>query len=530
MIQIYADGSIVYDSRLDGYEILGCVVTSCLNKGGVAEITLPPSHPHYSTFVSYKTLVEIYRDDDLKFRGRALYPTDDWAGRRKITCEGELCFLRDSVILPYVYQDTPANIFTALITEHNSQADSFKEFVVGSVTVTDPNDYIRLESEYPKTTLEVIEDLIDRCGGYITFATVETDRTISWVESLSAASTQQIRLGSNLMNIVRSDENTDLATRIYPLGAKNGDGVRLTIEAVNGDVAYIEDATAVTLRGVISKAVLWDDVTVAANLLTKAQAYLAASKLMITSLEVSAVDLSLADSSIDIFELGDLVTVVSEEHDLSDAFLLTSRTEDLLDPKGSYIELGKDKKSLVGSDVAGDRQSASDLEKTVQVIKANYELNIADAIEEATTTLQSLIQQTSDAITLEVSETYATNGDLTEYVGTQIQQLSDAVTITFTNLTTMVNANNAAANAEFAEIQQYIRFVDGDIILGESGNTITLRIENDKISFLDNGGEVAYFSENKLVVLDANFLSSLQIGNFAFVPRQNGNLSLVKVG
>ena len=83
---------------------------------------------------------------------------------------------------------------------------------------------------------------------------------------------------------------------------------------------------------------------------------------------------------------------------------------------------------------------------------------------------------------------------------------------------------------EVDTIRKYIRFENGDILLGEEGNELTLRIENDSISFLDGGAEVAYLSNKKLYVLDGHFLNSLRIGKFAFLPRENGNLSLVKVG
>jgi hypothetical protein len=93
-----------------------------------------------------------------------------------------------------------------------------------------------------------------------------------------------------------------------------------------------------------------------------------------------------------------------------------------------------------------------------------------------------------------------------------------------------VNENDTETREQFETIHKYIRFVDGDIILGESGNELTLRIENDRISFLDGGAEVAYFSNKQLFVLDGHFLNSLRVGSFAFLPRENGNLSLVKVG
>ena len=67
-------------------------------------------------------------------------------------------------------------------------------------------------------------------------------------------------------------------------------------------------------------------------------------------------------------------------------------------------------------------------------------------------------------------------------------------------------------------------------MLGDNTNKITLRIENGKIVFLDDGAEVAYFTEKQLHVTYGNFVNSVRIGDFAFIPRDNDNLSLVKVG
>jgi hypothetical protein len=79
-------------------------------------------------------------------------------------------------------------------------------------------------------------------------------------------------------------------------------------------------------------------------------------------------------------------------------------------------------------------------------------------------------------------------------------------------------------------IEKYIRFVNGDIILGEEGKSdiITLRISNDRIQFLDGGKEVAYFSNKKLHVTDVSITTSLQIGPFKIVPRTNGNTSIIR--
>ena len=93
----------------------------------------------------------------------------------------------------------------------------------------------------------------------------------------------------------------------------------------------------------------------------------------------------------------------------------------------------------------------------------------------------------------------------------------------------IVEAVATGTDAEFEEIRKYIRFVDGQILLGEVGNELELQIANDRISFLQDGAEVAYFSNRKLYVTDTQILHSLQLGSFAFMPRANGNLSFKKV-
>ena len=146
MIQAFADGELFYDSRVPSLQLLGLTAELGLNKGGSASIVLPPDHPSYTAFTSYKTVVEIRKDGVLYFRGRALYPEDDFLNRRTITCEGERCFFRDGVMRPYMYQDGPEAIFRDVVGLYNAQVEAFKQFVVGTVTVTDPNNYILLES------------------------------------------------------------------------------------------------------------------------------------------------------------------------------------------------------------------------------------------------------------------------------------------------------------------------------------------------------------------------------------------------
>lgn len=382
MIRVFADGELIYDHRLDGYGLIGLTAEVGLNKGGTAEIVMPPGHPAYSSFISYRTVVEIYRRDELVFRGRALYPSDDFDNNRTITCEGERCFLQDAVIQPYLYQASPEVIFTDVITRYNEQVEPFKKFRIGVITAKDPNDYQRIESESATPISEVIDKLVEYVGGYIVFSSdPDGQRVINWYGSLNEVCGQTIEFGENLMDFSSTGANTELATVIYPYGAKNEEtGERVTIKGVNNGKLYVQDDEAVALRGTVAAAVFWDDVTLARNLLTKAQKELAKRKLIVTSLELTALDLSARNIDIDSLRVGVNVRVLSKPHGIDDMFLLTNRKYVFFKPEEDKVILGKDLVTLTGSDVASNRSTLNQLERTRQSIKTDYEIRITDAI------------------------------------------------------------------------------------------------------------------------------------------------------
>lgn len=534
MIKVYADDRLVYTPSMDEYALQGLQVNISATASGTATITMKSGHPAENAFTMFKTVVTIYRRDSLLFRGRALYASDDFYNFRTITCEGERGFLQDSVVRPYLYQDSPATIFSDLIANHNAQVDATKAFTVGVVDAAtlDENDYIRLESSAAEQTATVIEKLLERVGGYIVFTTNDSgQRVINWYADPGYRSDQSIEFGENLLDFSRSGAGTELATAILPYGAADEmTEERVSIASVNDGQDYIVDDEAVALRGFIIRPVYWDDVTEPMNLLTKARQYLAKAKNLVTTLQLSAVDLSAMDKTIDTFQVLDHVRVHSKPHGIDEYFLLTDRTYDLLHPDLDTITLGKSLATLTGADVAGNRENQNQLHKTEATIRNEYTQDIDKAVQSTTESLVSLIQQTESAIRSEVSATYITGEEVDKKISTSVEQTAEGWDFTFAELERKVDENDAEAREQFAAQKKYIRFVDGNIVLGEAGNELELRIQKDRISFYDDGAEVAYFSNKKLTVKDGHFLVSLQIGAFAFLPRDNGNLSLVKVG
>lgn len=142
------------------------------------------------------------------------------------------------------------------------------------------------------------------------------------------------------------------------------------------------------------------------------------------------------------------------------------------------------------------------------------------------------ISKSAEEILSTVSQEYyamAETDTLISEVSTELSQTKDAFEMRFTQYSADLEDVVNGTDAEFTEIKKYIRFEDGKILLGEVGNELELRIANDRMSFVQNNSEVAYFSNNKMYVTDGEYTHSLIIGNFAFMPRSNGNLSLKKI-
>ena len=110
---------------------------------------------------------------------------------------------------------------------------------------------------------------------------------------------------------------------------------------------------------------------------------------------------------------------------------------------------------------------------------------------------------TADQLIIKAVKEYVKTSDLEQFkqeISTQFIQNSDSFQMIFSKVESELKDLEDSTNEEFKEIKKWIRFTDGKIILGESGNTLELTLQNDRISFTSAGVEVAYFSNNQMYV------------------------------
>lgn len=532
--RVYCDGLTLYNSKLESLQIFGPSLELELNKTGSFLFTIYPNHPHYNTIQKLKSFITVYQDDYLLFRGRVLEDDLGFHNEKHIVCEGEFAFLLDTIQRPYDYTGTVEGFLNLLVDRHNAQVEESKWFTVGKVTVTDPNDYIvRSNIEYADTWTELQKKLVNVLGGYVVVRHEGYINYIDYLQDFTLLSPQKIAFGKNLLDLKRIRSGADIATALIPLGAKIQDDegkdtdTRLTIASVNEGLDYIVDQKAVAKYGFICKTQIWDDVTEPANLLTKGQAHLDGLVNHTETVELTAADLATIDDSLSGFHLGTYVQVDSSPHGIAQKFLVVKLSLKLLEPGANKLTLSGALEGLSGvlTDVSNaQRELALGIERARKTA--------SEAIYNIEQNLMSSIQVTEQNIQSMVAENYYLKDQtdvLVSSVSTEIEQTKESVEIQFNQFSADISAVASGADAEFEEIRKYIRFVDGSILLGQIGNELELQISNDRISFLQDGVEVAYFSDNKLYVTDGHFLHSLQVGEFAFIPRANGNLSFKRL-
>ena len=348
MFRIYCDGSLLYHSNLESMQIFDPSLELEQNKTGSFVFTVYPDHPRYSLVKRMKSIIQVFQDDYLLFRGRVLDEEVGWHNEKTFTCEGELAFLLDTIQRPYDFTGSIPDFLGMLLSNHNAQADAVKAFTLGNVTVTDPNNYIvRSDIEYVNTWEVITKKLIDNLGGFLQVRHVGGVNYLDYLAESTLLAPQKITFGTNLLDLKRTRKGEDLATVIIPLGAKlkdaegNDTDTRLTIASVNGGSDFLVDADAVKELGTICKTVIFDDVTDPANLKTKGEAYLAESVKQWETIELTAADLATVDKDITSFHLGAQVQVESLPHGLNQRFVVTKLSLKLFDPAANTMTLGK---------------------------------------------------------------------------------------------------------------------------------------------------------------------------------------------
>lgn len=343
----------IHSDNLD--RISGGKIVKAVNAVDSFTFTIYPDNAGYDKLKPLTTSVTVTDDSTGKdiFIGRVLKCPDSMDEQglicKSVTCEGRLGWLYDSV-QPYVEYKMVgiSTVLSSFLSKHNAQVGADKRIELGQVTVTASNNYT-YTANWDKTMDVIADKLIGKFGGEIQLRDKDGKVYIDYLEHIGHGTDTTIELAVNLKTISREVDETAVITRLYPLGAKLTDSEkRLTIGTVNGGKDYIEDSSLVAKYGIISGTQIWDDVTLASNLLSKGKEYLKSVNRAKVQYQITALDLSRIDKHIEQFELGCWYRVKNSLMGIDEDLRIVGISIDLDNPQASQLTFGDRFETLSG--------------------------------------------------------------------------------------------------------------------------------------------------------------------------------------
>lgn len=263
--------------------------------------------------------------------------TDKGILRKKLTFEGFLGYLNDSIQMYHEYRaSTPAAFLYALLEYHNDTTEEAKHIYLGSVNIS--GDTRLKTTNYRNTLAEIKANLIDVYGGELRVRRGNDGRLfLDYLETITEGGTSDtvVMLGHNLRSLSIETDTANIITRLIPLGAKLSDDSeeRLTI---NAKTPYIDDDAGIAKYGVIVGTVVFDDITNRYKLYDYGLAYLQENNRVKQHYSASVLDISGTGS----LRCGNTYRFRNALMGLDAHLRLLGRTVDILKPYTPQVEIG----------------------------------------------------------------------------------------------------------------------------------------------------------------------------------------------
>lgn len=384
MFQIYYENTLIFDPRGANcaepgdqtYAMVGGQLQLAVGSAGRLTLMLAAGHPAISSMTprigAVKVTEQIGSSTRTIFLGRIIRDTLHFDNSHTFECEGRLACLNDTMMLPYHLPDdyagnagyqaavlnntVPAWWLGQLLSIHNGMAvDNRNKIQPGTVTVSG-GAMDRSSDDFRNMWQTIQGDLPDSAlGGYLNVRYVGDTAYLDYLAELTDETPQRAAFGQNLIDLTRSASAESYFNTVIPLG-KDG----LTCSAapngyVDADHTFFKSGPYVLNSpetnngyGCVFRTVSWPEVETAAELVTRAVAYLEAAK-FVASVDVSAADLSLIDSGVTPFRLGQLLTIDDPPQGIRETYAVMALDIDLTGDVETKLTLGSRGVSLTNA-------------------------------------------------------------------------------------------------------------------------------------------------------------------------------------
>ncbi len=134
---------------------------------------------------------------------------------------------------------------------------------------------------------------------------------------------------------------------------------------------------------------------------------------------------------------------------------------------------------------------------------------------------QLSIKENTDSITYTITSVQNTLAGQIDNVSGNVANLSQAVSDNMDTITSYMTFGQGESGGVVYPLL---------ILGGGTNDQFSVRISNEMVGFMEQSELVAYINNRQLYIKNANVTDGLTIGNWMWIPRANGNLSLKWVG
>ena len=584
--QIKCDGYILDDIRDDDLTVSDPQIDLEVNTVCGGSFTIEQKHPYYDKLKKLKSVFEVSDDVGVIFRGRMTEDSVDFHNSKTVDLEGAMAYFNDSTVRPFSFPDDfadDAEYATAaasgnvvefflkwLIDRHNAQVQEFQRFKLGTVTVSDPNNYLsRSSTDYASTWETLKSKLFDSAlGGNLCIRYEADGNYIDYLSEFTLTNTQEIVFGENLRNLKTTGNAAGTYSAMVPLGAQlesqddaAGTRRRLTIESIadgsittdvvkSGDVIYSK--SAVEAFGWVcapTRDTTWEDVTIPSRLLDKAVEALTGDLALLTeSIEVTALDLHFTEEQIQTFRIYRNVRVKTDPHGISGTYQLPKLSLKLHSPQDTTITVGATRRTLV--DINADRENKTDLliQSTKNELKdyvesktEEFNQNLGgelDSIQQIITEQSTAAVNTAEAIVLSALEKYVETSNYEEFretVQSQFTETARQISLNFSSITEQIKNVNGDLQAVTEKMEKHFDFSVDGLTIKAGENSMRLVLDNDIVHFKKGGQEFGWWDGVNFhtgnIYVDVEEVA--QFGNYGFIACEDetsDGLDLVRVG
>ena len=323
-------------------------------------------HPSIRYFRRYEGIVSLYNDWLLMFRARIVNIETDHFGSCSVECEGVLAFLNDTIVPPYVFNETshiqPGDMSNncryplfvrEIVNLHNAMSKQSNQFTFIDETGGAYSDlkFTTDSQSYDTAWTNIQTKGLDNIGGYLEVRYTETENQLVFRSEITRRSTQSIRQGVNLKSLRIGSDGEPFATAIYPISKytdENGKQQTIGVASVNDDSNFIENPEAVNKYGRIVRFVQYAGISSPLELKRIATADLVAKYLSRpTVYEVEAVDMTNINLASPL-EVDTLVPIISIEPQVNTVEPLNVMDVDLVNPQNLQLKFNDGVRSLAG--------------------------------------------------------------------------------------------------------------------------------------------------------------------------------------